>query len=197
MATRFLHRSFPHRSPILLLRRTNQTAASSPPPANRRYPPPAPHEFSKPCGYLGSWTPTKEPREAEARLERLRRDYARQVKQLRKEYAYEMEMQRMEKQRKDDARREAARLANEERKASKAAAAKTRAAERMVVEEEFRQALLKERAEKLENWKAKEKMKEEKKNGKKELLRQQSSMWISVENLEKRVLEAIVDTTPL
>ena len=40
-------------------------------------------------------------------------------------------------------------------------------------------------------------MHEEKKTEKKELLRRQSSMWIDELELEKRILEAIVDTTPL
>nr|CAD1836720.1 unnamed protein product [Ananas comosus var. bracteatus] len=124
-------------------------------------------------------------------------DYAREVKQLRREYAYEVELQRVERARRDEARREAARLANEQRKAAKAAAAQTRAAERRAFEEDFRQTLLKERAEKLESWRAKEKSREEKKAAQKELLRQQSSMWVSEENLEKRILEAIVDATPL
>nr|XP_010940739.1 golgin subfamily A member 6-like protein 1 [Elaeis guineensis] len=176
--------------------RAYKTSASSPSP-HRRYPPPPPHEFSKPCEFLGSWTPAGDPREAEARLQRLRRDYGRQVKQLRREYAYEMEIQREKQQRKDDARREAVRLANEEKKAAKVAAAQTRAAEREAFQEEFRQTLLKERAKKLESWRTKEKMREQKKNEEKELLHQQSSMWISEENLEKRILEAIVDTTPL
>lgn len=58
-------------------------------------------------------------------------------------------------------------------------------------------AQLKERAEKLENWKMKEKMREEKKKEKNELLRRQSSLWINEPELEKKILEAIVDTTPL
>ena len=41
------------------------------------------------------------------------------------------------------------------------------------------------------------KVHEEKKTEKKELLCQQSSMWIDELELEKRILEAIVDTTPL
>lgn len=146
---------------------------------------------------MGSWTPAADPREADARLQRLRRDYARQVKQLRREYAYEMELQRQEQQRKDDARREAARLANEARKAAKAAAAQTRAAEREAFQEEFRQTLLNERAEKLESWRAKEKMRKQKKTEERELLHRQSSMWISEENLEDRIVEAMVDTRPL
>lgn len=50
---------------------------------------------------------------------------------------------------------------------------------------------LKERAEKLENWRMKVKMHENKKEEKKELLRRQSSMWIDEEILEKKVLESI------
>lgn len=58
-------------------------------------------------------------------------------------------------------------------------------------------AQLKERAEKLENWKMKEKLKKEMKKDEKELLRHKSSMWIDEQELEKKILEAIVDTTPL
>ncbi|KAF8391626.1 hypothetical protein HHK36_023932 [Tetracentron sinense] len=173
------------------------------------------HDYSKPSEFLGSWKPSKDPKEAEAKLGMLRREYAKQVKELRKEYIYEMELRRQEKQLKDEANREAIRLAKEERKASKAAMAQARAAERKVVEEEFRQTLvmqdamlelkglvalstqLKERAENLENWRLKEKMREEKKSEKNELLRRKSSMWIDEPELEKKILEAIVDTTPL
>ncbi|KAG0460765.1 hypothetical protein HPP92_020630 [Vanilla planifolia] len=164
---------------------------------HRRYPPPPPHEFSKPCEFLGCWQPPANPREAEARLDRLRKDYTKQVSQLRKEYAYETEILKLEKQRKDEARREAIRQANEERKTAKAAAAETAAAQRKAFQQEFRQTLLKERAEKLECWKKKEELREQKKKEKRELLRQQSSMWVSEENLENRILEAIVDTNRL
>ena len=51
-----------------------------------------PHEFSKPTGYLGSWEPAEEPREAWAQLDRLRKGYARDVRQLRREYAYEVQL---------------------------------------------------------------------------------------------------------
>ena len=101
-----------------------------------------PHEFSKPSGYLGSWEPAGEPREAWARLDRLRKGYARDVQKLRREYAYEVQLMEAERQRKAEARAEAARVANEERKAAKAAAAQTRAAERRAFEEDFRQALV-------------------------------------------------------
>lgn len=72
----------------------------------------------------------------------LRRDYAKQVKQVRKEYIREVELMRLEQQRKDEARREALRLANEEKKKLKAEAAKLRAHERELAEKEFRQTLV-------------------------------------------------------
>lgn len=56
---------------------------------------------------------------------------------------------------------------------------------------------LKERAEKLENWKMKEMLREEKKKEKNELLRRQSSLWIDEPELEKKMLEAIVDSKQL
>lgn len=56
---------------------------------------------------------------------------------------------------------------------------------------------MKERAEKLENWRMKEKMRLENTKEKNELLRRQSSMWVDEPELEKKILEAIVDRTPL
>lgn len=56
---------------------------------------------------------------------------------------------------------------------------------------------LKERAEKLENWKMKEKQREEKKKEKIELIRRQSSVWVDEDKLGKKVLEALIDSTPL
>ena len=61
----------------------------------------------------------------------------------------------------------------------------------------FVQMQLKERAEKLENWRMKETKREERKKEKKELLHRKSSLWIDESELEKKILEAIVDTTPL
>lgn len=61
---------------------------------------------------------------------------------LRGQYAYEAQLLGAERQRRAEARAEAARLANEERKATKAAAAQTRAAERRAFEKDFRQALV-------------------------------------------------------
>lgn len=56
---------------------------------------------------------------------------------------------------------------------------------------------LKERTEKLENWRMKEKTKVEKKKEKNELLRHKSSLWIDEPMLEKKMLEAIVNSKPL
>ncbi|XP_047087511.1 uncharacterized protein LOC124699215 [Lolium rigidum] len=165
-----------------------------------------PHEHSQPSGYLGSWGQSApaaaaagggDTREAWARLERLRKGYARDVGTLRKQYAYEAQLLEAERQRKAEARAEAVRAANEERKAAKAAAAQTRAAERRVFELDFRQALMRERAEKLESWRNKEKLKAQKKTDSRELLRKKSSMWISEDKMETKILQAIMHTTPL
>ncbi|XP_078148106.1 stress response NST1-like protein isoform X2 [Carex rostrata] len=99
-------------------------------------------ELREPCEFLGSWSPPSDPRIARANLERLRRAYGKQVKQMRKEYIYEVEMLRIDKQRKADARREAMRIENEERKKAKAAAAETRAAEHKAFQKEFRKTLV-------------------------------------------------------
>ena len=56
---------------------------------------------------------------------------------------------------------------------------------------------LKERAEKLENWRMKVKTHDEKKTEKKELLRRQSSMWIDKADLEKRILDTMAAPTSL
>ncbi|RWR93713.1 hypothetical protein CKAN_02298100 [Cinnamomum micranthum f. kanehirae] len=183
-------------SPSPLLRSVRLMATSSSPPPRHRL---EPHEFSRPSDFLGSWDPSSssDPREAQKRLALLRRDYEKQVRDLRKQYIYEMELQRQEKLLKDEAKREAIRLAKEERKAAKSAIAQSRAAERKIVEDEFRQTLLKERSEKLEFWKAREAMMEQKRSDKNELLRRQSSMWVDEEDLEKKIVEAFTDTTTL
>ncbi|KAI8010241.1 hypothetical protein LOK49_LG06G02370 [Camellia lanceoleosa] len=79
----------------------------------------------------------------------------------------------------------------------KAATKMVKAAQRQLADQEFRQTLLKERAGKLEYWMMKKMKIEEKKKDKNELVRRQSSMWIDEAELVKKVLEAIVDTTPL
>ncbi|KAG9447319.1 hypothetical protein H6P81_013447 [Aristolochia fimbriata] len=156
-----------------------------------------PHEFAKSSDFLGSWERVEDPREAQGKLAMLRRDYKKQVKEIRKQYSYEVELQRQEKQRKDEAKKEKIRLEKEARKAEKAAVAKTRAAEREVAEAEFRTMLLKERAEKLEYWRAMEAKVEQKKKEKNDLLRNQSSKWISEKELDDKALEAVCDIRPL
>ncbi|XP_030544612.1 troponin I [Rhodamnia argentea] len=165
--------------------------------ATRQRQPPQDHKFLSPSPYVGSWETPKDPKEAEAKLAGLRREYAKQVKELRKEYIQEVEAMRLEQQRKDEAKREAIRVAREERNKVKAVEAKVRAEERMVAEEEFRRMLMKERAEKLENWRMKEKSREDKKKEARELLRRKSSIWIDESELESKILEAMVDTTTL
>lgn len=100
------------------------------------------HKFLSPSSFVGSWQTPKDPKEAEAMLAQLRRDYAKQVKEVRKEYIREMEAMALEKQRKDEARREALRVANEERKKIKAQAAEVRAQERNIAQQQFRETLV-------------------------------------------------------
>ncbi|XP_060182769.1 uncharacterized protein LOC132612671 [Lycium barbarum] len=99
------------------------------------------HGFLPANKYLNSWTKPKDPKEAEAKLAFLRREYAKKVREVRKEYIHEMEMQRIEKMRKDAAKKEAQRIANEERKVAKAAEKKTKAMEREAAQQEFRKTL--------------------------------------------------------
>ncbi|XP_023539037.1 uncharacterized protein LOC111799790 isoform X2 [Cucurbita pepo subsp. pepo] len=99
------------------------------------------HKYLEANAFVGSWEAPKDPKEAQARLALLRRDYAKKVKQVRKNYIQEGELLRLEKQRKDEAKQEALRVVNEERKKLKAEAAKARAEERKVANEEFRQTL--------------------------------------------------------
>jgi hypothetical protein len=56
---------------------------------------------------------------------------------------------------------------------------------------------MKERAEKLESWRNKEKLREQKKAEQKELLRKKSSVWLAEDKLEDQILDAIKNTTPL
>lgn len=53
-----------------------------------------------------------------------------------------MELQRIDKQRKDDIKKEALRIESQERRAAKTAEKKAKAAERQLAEEEFRQTLV-------------------------------------------------------
>ncbi|CAN8255608.1 unnamed protein product [Cochlearia groenlandica] len=155
------------------------------------------HSYLEPENYIDSWETPKDPKEGERKLAQLRRDYAKKVKVYRKEYVHEIEMLRVEKQQKDEARLIAERAENEEKRRLKAEAAKVRAEERKIAEEEFRQTLMKERAEKLEAWRTTGKRREEKKVEKEKLLTEQSSLWIEPKELEKKITEALVDTTTL
>ena len=153
------------------------------------------HKFLSPSPFVKSWQAPKDPKEAQARLAQLRRDYAKQVKEVRKEYIREMEAMALEKQRKDEARREALRVANEERKKIKAQAAELRAQEHTIAKQQFHETLLKEREEKLEYWRMKTKKHEEKKAEKKELLHKQSSLWVDEADLEKEIANVVIATT--
>ncbi|CAN7101753.1 unnamed protein product [Brassica rapa subsp. narinosa] len=155
------------------------------------------HSFLEPESYIGSWEAPKDPKDAERMLAQLRRDYAKKVSLYRKDYVHEIEMLRVEKQRKDEARLVAERAANEERRRLKAEAAKVRAEERKIFQDEFRKTLMKERAEKLEFWRMTGLKREEKKKARKKLLHEQSSLWIEPKELEKKITEALVDSTTL
>ncbi|KAB2062175.1 hypothetical protein ES319_A10G135900v1 [Gossypium barbadense] len=155
-------------------------------------PPPENPQIFRSQLLVGQLEDPQQPQRAEKKLALLRRDYAKQVKNVRKEYIHEMELLRLEKLRKEEARKEAIRVANEERKRLKAEAARVRAQERIVAEEEFRQTLLKERAEKLENWRMKQTLHENKKKEAKDLVRRRSSMWIEEQELESKIFSAIV-----
>lgn len=99
-------------------------------------------EFLPAENYLNSWKPPKDPKEAQSKLALLRREYAKKVKVVRKKYIREMEFQKLEKLKRDEAKKEALRIANEQRKAAKEAERKAKAKEREVAEEEFRQTLV-------------------------------------------------------
>ncbi|KAL9247437.1 hypothetical protein vseg_020869 [Gypsophila vaccaria] len=155
------------------------------------------HVYQPPTTFIGSFlqdSPPKNPKQAMAKLAQLRRDYAKQVKEVRKEYIHEMELQRQEKQRKAEARKVEILRQREERLKSKAAAAQARAVERKAFEEDFRQQLMKEKTEKLEYWKLRQKRIAERKNNKKELICKQSFKWIDEKELESKVLQAMVDS---
>lgn len=100
------------------------------------------HEYLPPSNYLNSWDTPRNPKEAQSKLALLRREYAKQVKAVRKQYIREMELQKLEKLNKDEARREALRIANEERRAAKAAEKEAKAKEREIADKEFCQTLV-------------------------------------------------------
>ncbi|GFP80681.1 hypothetical protein PHJA_000211400 [Phtheirospermum japonicum] len=127
----------PRASKSFVLCHFSTVPTSEPPASSRRNH----HEFLPPTTYINSWKPSRNPKEAAAQLAFLRRDYDRKVKEMRKTYIEEMELQRIEKLRKDAARKEALRIANEERKAAKDAKKKAEAIERQAAQEEFRRML--------------------------------------------------------
>ncbi|KAL4578445.1 hypothetical protein LXL04_014568 [Taraxacum kok-saghyz] len=192
-SSRLLHRS-PTLRTIFTVHRRSVSSTAAPTHHNEHQ---RNQEYLSPNHYLNSWKPPKDPKEAQAKLDQLRRDYAKKVKVVRKEYIHEMELQRLEKQRKDEIKKEALRIESEERRAAKAAQKKVKAAERQVAEEEFRHTLLKERSEKLEYHKMREKKFMEKKKEKNDLLCRQSSIWIDEDDLEKKISNAIMDSSPL
>ncbi|KAH9612858.1 hypothetical protein KSS87_007853, partial [Heliosperma pusillum] len=158
------------------------------------------HVYLKPTTFIGSFLedqPPQNPKEAAAKLALLRREYGKQVKGIRKQLIDEMELQRLEKLRKDEARTVEMLKQREERKKSKAAAAHLRAAHRKAFQDDFRLTLMKEKAEKLEYWRKREKAVAEKKKNKKELICQQSSKWIDEKILEPKIVESIVDSKVL
>lgn len=56
---------------------------------------------------------------------------------------------------------------------------------------------MKEREEKLEYWRMTGEKREDEKKARKKLLHEQSSLWIEPKELEKKITEALVDSTPL
>ncbi|KAL2933757.1 Hydrocephalus-inducing protein [Bienertia sinuspersici] len=153
--------------------------------------------YLKPSTIIGSWEAPKSPKEALTKLALLRRDYAKQVKELRKHYINEMELQRQEKLRKDEALKLQILRQREERNKAKAAAAQARALQRKAFEDEFRQTLMKEKTEKLEYWRKREQAIQDRKNSKKELIERQSSLWIDEEKLEEQIMRTEDDNVDL
>lgn len=149
------------------------------------------------ASFIGSWKPTDNPGLAKSRLVKLRKNYEKEVKELRKRYFYEMEAKRLEDQVKHEAELERIRVAREERKAAKRERSQLLAAQRQQQAEELRELLRKERAKKAEIRMRREKSHEQKRAKEQELIRKKSSLWIDEKDLDRRIVEAIVDTTPL
>lgn len=149
------------------------------------------------ASFIGSWKPTDSPGVAKARLVKLRKNYEKEVKELRKQYFYEMEAKKLEDQVKREAELERMRIAREERKAAKRERSQLLATQRKQQSEEFREMLQRERANKAERRMRKEKSLEQKRGREKELIWKKSSLWIDEKDLDKRIVEAMVDTTPL
>lgn len=146
---------------------------------------------------IGSWEPTDNPGLAKARLVKLRKSYEKEVKELRKQYFYEMEAKRLEDQAKREAELERMKVAREERKAAKRERSQLLAVQRQKQAEEFREMLSKERARNAERQMQKAKSLEQRRAREKDLIRQKSSLWIDEKDLDRRIVEAMLDTTPL
>ncbi|RYR26215.1 hypothetical protein Ahy_B02g060410 [Arachis hypogaea] len=118
----------PHSSPPKFF----DTLSSVPPP-----PPSPPLPLSVVRHYLAPQQPPPE-----AQVPGFQYLLRKLVKEVRKQYIYEMELPQIEKQRKDEARIEALRVANEERKKLKVEAVQIRAQERKIAQQEFRETLV-------------------------------------------------------
>ncbi|KAG6435403.1 hypothetical protein SASPL_100276 [Salvia splendens] len=144
-----------------------------------------------------SWKPPRNPKEGNRQLALLRRDYGRQLKQIRKDYINEMELQRIEKLRKDTARKEALRIANEEGDWPRTRRRRQRPSRGRLLNRssgrcwKIARIQMKERAEKLGHWRMREKKIEEQKKEKKEILRRQSSKWIDEPDLVKTAMNNV------
>lgn len=149
------------------------------------------------ASFIGSWKPTDNPGLAKSRLVKLRKSYEKEVKELRKQYFYEVEAKKLEDQAKREAELERMKVAREERKAAKRKQSQLLAAQRQQQAEEFREMLSKERARKAERRMQKDKTHEQRRAREKELVRKKSSLWIEEKDLDRRIVESMVDTTPL
>ncbi|XLR11132.1 hypothetical protein HN51_047853, partial [Arachis hypogaea] len=118
--------------PQKLVKEFFDTLSSVPPP-----PPSPPLPLSVVRHYLAPQQPPPE-----AQVPGFQYLLRKLVKEVRKQYIYEMELPQIEKQRKDEARIEALRVANEERKKLKVEAVQIRAQERKIAQQEFRETLV-------------------------------------------------------
>ncbi|GLJ49549.1 hypothetical protein SUGI_1050920 [Cryptomeria japonica] len=152
---------------------------------------------SSASSYWGTWEPTNNPRVAQARLVKIRKDYKMQVSELRKQYYNELQAQKLEEDAMAKLRRSRVLAAKEKRNAAKKEQARLSALERLQQQAEFTQLLLKEKAEKAERQMRKLRQIEKRRDKDKELIRQKSSQWIDEKELDRRIVEAFVDTTQL
>eukprot|EP00249_Psilotum_nudum_P006754 c20027_g2_i1 orf=286-981(+) len=127
----------------------------------------------------------------------LRKSYANEVSSLRKKYFAEMEAQRKEKARLDAVRlleiQKAKKLRLEQKKERSEIRAREVEEERQILQAE----LAKERAEKAEHRKAREQKLEERRQKERDIIRQSSAHWIEEDQLELRVIRAILSPVQL